>query len=300
MIQSALSPFLRVVFRSLRTFCLLVVPWGTVRAADPLQDLPGARLVSAEWADGDSFPVAFPDPATGEARTEVFRLYAVDCLETTVGRESDRRRLLEQARHFGVEDAGKLPAEGRKATAFVAGRLAKPFTVQTAFAVAEGRSGRPRYYAFVTTASGEDLGEALVAAGLARVKGLTRERAPGVPGAEYAARLTDRELTAALHRAGIWRLSNPDRLAALRETKRREERELAAITERAPGKVDVNTASAEELEKLPGIGGSLAARIIAGRPYRSPDDLLRIKGIGPATVSKLRPLLAEPSPDGNG
>jgi competence protein ComEA len=53
--------------------------------------------------------------------------------------------------------------------------------------------------------------------------------------------------------------------------------------------LDLNTATAAELEALPGIGPKIAAAIIAGRPYSTVEDLLRVKGIGPATLEKLRP-----------
>jgi competence ComEA-like helix-hairpin-helix protein len=45
-------------------------------------------------------------------------------------------------------------------------------------------------------------------------------------------------------------------------------------------KLDVNTATKEELKKIPGIGDSLSDAIIAGRPYRSADELKKVKGIG--------------------
>jgi competence protein ComEA len=42
-----------------------------------------------------------------------------------------------------------------------------------------------------------------------------------------------------------------------------------------PAVVDLNTASRRKVERLPGITPSMAKRIIEGRPYESPDDLVR-------------------------
>lgn len=56
--------------------------------------------------------------------------------------------------------------------------------------------------------------------------------------------------------------------------------------------IDVNAASADELQRLPGIGPALAGRIVAERgkkPFSSPDDLRRVSGIGPKTLDRLRP-----------
>lgn len=60
-------------------------------------------------------------------------------------------------------------------------------------------------------------------------------------------------------------------------------------------RVDPSTASRAELSMLPGVGPSLARAIIAERtargPFRSVDDLARVKGIGPARLEALRPWL---------
>ncbi len=59
----------------------------------------------------------------------------------------------------------------------------------------------------------------------------------------------------------------------------------------APGPLSLNTATAADLESLPGIGPVLAARIVAYReqsgPFRSIDQLIEVAGIGPAVVGSL-------------
>ena len=61
------------------------------------------------------------------------------------------------------------------------------------------------------------------------------------------------------------------------------------------GVVNVNTASAAELEMLPGVGASRAKAVIEAREakggFKSLDDLLAVKGIGEASLAKLRPHL---------
>lgn len=65
----------------------------------------------------------------------------------------------------------------------------------------------------------------------------------------------------------------------------------ASVTPLISGRVDLNTASQEQLEALPRVGPALAKKIIAGRPYRSLDDLDRVKGVGEATLRELAPLV---------
>jgi len=61
----------------------------------------------------------------------------------------------------------------------------------------------------------------------------------------------------------------------------------------ANGPLNLNSATAEQLDKLPGVGLSTAAAIVAFREqhgaFRSIDQLLDIRGIGPARLEELRP-----------
>jgi len=54
-------------------------------------------------------------------------------------------------------------------------------------------------------------------------------------------------------------------------------------------KIDINSATQEELKELPGLGPTLANEIIAARPFKSADDLRKLKGIGEKRYEKLRP-----------
>lgn len=67
-----------------------------------------------------------------------------------------------------------------------------------------------------------------------------------------------------------WARMSPDELAELRQP------------------VDINAASLAELESLPRVGPKLARRIVEGRPYADVDALERVRGIGPATLLRLR------------
>lgn len=59
--------------------------------------------------------------------------------------------------------------------------------------------------------------------------------------------------------------------------------------------VDMNRAEWQEWTLLPGIGETLARRIVESReregPFRSQEDLLRVRGIGPRNLERMRPYL---------
>jgi len=71
--------------------------------------------------------------------------------------------------------------------------------------------------------------------------------------------------------------------------------ETPSASSQTQGKIDINTASLEELDSLPGIGAQKAQAIITYRQehgvFRSIDDLLYVPGFGTALVDSIRDLI---------
>ena len=69
---------------------------------------------------------------------------------------------------------------------------------------------------------------------------------------------------------------------------------LVSVGAEIDHRIDINTASAAELATLPGIGDSKAKAIVdyrAADPFRTVEDLKKVKGIGDKTFESLRPNL---------
>jgi endonuclease YncB( thermonuclease family) len=164
------------------------------RTAKAWERLDGCTLVPHRWSDGDSFRVRH------HGREHLFRLYYVDAPEAE---HSLPERLHEQGRYFGItaEQAGQV---GREAGAFTRTALAaKPFSIQTRWRDALGRSEQQRFYALVQSAGG-DLGERLVSAGLARIHGVRVPLPDGRDSRTYLRHLRNLESAARAKELGGW------------------------------------------------------------------------------------------------
>ena len=75
-----------------------------------------------------------------------------------------------------------------------------------------------------------------------------------------------------------------------------QEAASTGATRPAGAVVNINAASADQLEALPGIGASTAARIVEYRqkngPFRKIEDLMNVRGIGEKSFLRLKPLVS--------
>ncbi len=66
-------------------------------------------------------------------------------------------------------------------------------------------------------------------------------------------------------------------------------------------KVNINTATVEVLQTLPGIGPTIAQRIVEYRqthgPFKKVEDLLNVKGIGEKKLEKIKPFIEVAQPE---
>ena len=281
---------------SLYILIFLLTPVLFASSAKPLFSYPAVLHENVTWADGDSFMVVMDDH--GAKREEVIRLYYVDCLETQASGDSGKRRVRAQFCYFGLSGGRDALFFGRLAKKRVSELLAKPFTVHTAGSRAMGRSKKPRIYGMVTLYDGRDLAAVLVEEGLARVYGVKKTMPDGTKSGEYNAYLKDLELSAAVRKKGAWAKSDPQKLVKMRAQERKDAKELDDVLEGGvfsplseKNRIDLNTATLEELKQLRGVGDVTGKRIIAGRPYSRIEDLAKISGIGPKILKKMSPFV---------
>jgi competence protein ComEA len=248
--------------------------------------LSGSRLVTNQVVDGDSFHVMH------EGREYVFRLYFVDAPESS---PEFKERIEGQAAYFGIS-ANDIPRAGQLASRFTREKLTgKDITIIMRYQNAMGRGSLPRYYAVVMV-NGENLAEQLVASGLACIRGLKANWPDGLRSSTFISKLKNLEINARQKQLGVWNQSifplETDAVASEGGTNTA----AASAFPTNPPVVEINSATFEELQKLPGIGPKLAERIIAHRPYQTPKDLDAVPGIGPATLKRLEPHIRIGSP----
>jgi DNA uptake protein ComE-like DNA-binding protein len=269
----------KIVLLAVAVLRIAAVGLGARDGAKEWITLENCQLVPNKANDGDSFHVRAND-------TEyLVRLYFVDAPETaSIG----PARLIEQAEYFRVS-VPQVIEIGLDAKKFVGAKLSEPFTVVTRMAEGLGRGKIQRIYGLVRTKEG-DLGEQLVANGLARIHGTTATPPTGLGSAAERQKLEELESEAKQRKVGGWGMSG-QKLKVASVTPQPFAGASHPYAKETPtlGKIDINTATEKELTTVPGIGHVMAARIIAARPFKSADDLKRVSGIGDKKYAQIRP-----------
>lgn len=172
---------------------LLALPFSS--PAQSWQELNDCKFVEQDFNDGDSFHVKY------RGKEYIFRLYFVDTPEH-FRRGGYHKRTDAQAKYFNVykRDLYKIAEE---ATRFTEALLDDRFTVWTKWEDAKGNSRMPRYFAFVTTGSGEHLAEILVRKGFARIYGVSADP-PFMNETRFEKRLKEAEDVAKKEKSGAW------------------------------------------------------------------------------------------------
>jgi competence protein ComEA len=86
--------------------------------------------------------------------------------------------------------------------------------------------------------------------------------------------------------------ATPPATPAVEKKEAAPSKEAPAATKLAPGeKVNINTASKEDLDKLWGIGDVKSQAIIEGRPYEKIEDIMKVKGIKEGEFGRIKDLI---------
>jgi competence protein ComEA len=87
----------------------------------------------------------------------------------------------------------------------------------------------------------------------------------------------------------VWSCPAPAQTKKAEETKKTEPAKKGEESKKTDDtRIDINSGSAEELATLPGVGDATSKAIIAARPFKSVDDLTRVKGLTSAKVDAFR------------